>query len=113
MLTAGEKKLMHCFAFTAVETATPADWDAFYKASDQMPKKIPGVSHVWYGKLRSDLTIYNSSGAKSVHKYGMCIEMKDEAALKVYADHPYHKEWVNIYSKVRVEGTTTYDIIGQ
>jgi hypothetical protein len=43
----------------------------------------------------------------------MCIEMKDEAALKAYADHPYHKEWMEVYSKVRVEGTTTYDILGQ
>jgi len=44
---AGEKKLMHCFAFTAVEGATQADWDAFYKATDEIPKKIKGVSHVW------------------------------------------------------------------
>ena len=105
---AGEKKLMHCFAFAPVESATAADWDAFYKASDQMPKKIPGVSRVWYGKLRSDLTVNNS-----VRKYGMCVEMRDEAALKAYADHPYHRQWVDVYSKVRVEGTTTFDIIGQ
>ena len=35
---------MHCFAFTAVEAATQADWDAFYKATDEIPKKIKGVS---------------------------------------------------------------------
>ena len=39
---AGEKKLMHCFAFTAQENATPADWDAFYKATNELPKKIKG-----------------------------------------------------------------------
>jgi hypothetical protein len=27
--SAGEKKLMHCFAWTPVKEATPADWQAF------------------------------------------------------------------------------------
>lgn len=26
--SAGEKKLMHCFAWAAVKDATPADWEA-------------------------------------------------------------------------------------
>ena len=54
---AGEKKLMHCFAFTAQENATPADWDAFYKATNELPKKIKGLSKVWYGKLASPLQV--------------------------------------------------------
>jgi hypothetical protein len=41
---AGEKKLMHCFAFTPLKSATSADWDAFYKATDDLPKKIKGVT---------------------------------------------------------------------
>jgi hypothetical protein len=105
---AGEKKLMHCFAFTPIESATPADWRAFYAATDQLPKKIAGVSHVWYGLLRRPL-----NEGDSVRKYGVCMEMANEDALKSYGDHPYHKEWVAAYSKVRVEGTTTFDIIGQ
>ena len=32
---AGEKTVMHCFAWTPVKEATPADWEAFYKASDE------------------------------------------------------------------------------
>jgi hypothetical protein len=130
ILTAGEKTLMHCFAFTPIETATQAEWDAFYKASDQMKDKIPGVIRVWYGKLRSPLQIYTvapevskqlRAGAPAatgevkrvMRQHGMCIEMKDAATLKTYEAHPFHKEWVDVYSKVRVEGTTTYDILGQ
>jgi len=108
MATAGEKKLMHCFAFTPVESATPAQWKAFYDATDQLPKKVPGISHVWYGKLRRNL---DASG--SVRKYGVCMEMANEDTLKVYTDHPFHKQWVDVYSKVREEGTTTFDILGQ
>jgi hypothetical protein len=110
---AGEKKLMHCFAFTPIETASDADWKAFYNATDQLPKKISGISHVWYGKLRGPLTVYNGQQVKSVRQYGVCMEMKDAATLKAYTNDPFHKEWMDVYSKVRVEGTTTFDILGQ
>src|ERR1700758_1875441 len=48
---AGEKTLMDCFAWTPVKEATPADWQAFYKASDALPRRIKGIVGVWYGKL--------------------------------------------------------------
>jgi hypothetical protein len=105
---AGEKKLMHCFVFTPIESASVAEWRAFYEATDQLPKKIPGISHVWYGKLRRSL---NVDGGE--RKYGVCMEMANEDALKSYGEHPFHKEWMNSYSKVRVEGTTTFDLLGQ
>jgi hypothetical protein len=105
---AGEKKLMHCFAFTAVEGAKPADWDAFYKATDEIPKKIKGVSHVWYGKLQSPLR-----AGSAVRQYGVCMEMDNAEARRNYGNDPYHKVWTDAYSKVREEGTTTFDILGQ
>src|SRR5215472_8079599 len=54
---AGDQKLMHCFAWTAIPEATQADWDAFFKASDELPKKIKGIERVWYGKLVSPLSV--------------------------------------------------------
>ncbi|MFN7922410.1 MAG: hypothetical protein U0Q16_20065 [Bryobacteraceae bacterium] len=132
LVSAGEKNMMHCFAYTAVEAATPADWDAFYKASDELPKKMRGVVvRVWYGKLRAPLGIFRlpdaaaskklRAGEKSVttevqftpRQYGMCMELKGHDSLKAYTEHPFHKEWEAAYSKVRVAGTTTYDILGQ
>jgi hypothetical protein len=131
VVSAGEKKLMHCFAFTPIKAATPADWKAFQAATDALPKKMPGVvSRVWHGKLRSPLGQFSvddatgkklRAGEKNVQgttnrdarEYGVCMEMADAAALKTYDAHPAHKEWVDVYSKVRVEGTTTFDIIGQ
>lgn len=129
---AGEKTLMHCFAWTPIKDATPADWQAFYQASDALPTKIPGVTKVWYGKLQSPLTqisIEQMDSAtrqklmagetatipvkRAAREYGMCIEMTSPDVLKAYAQDPYHKTWVDAYSKVRVEGTTTYNILGQ
>jgi hypothetical protein len=130
--SAGEKAVMHCFAWTPVKEATPADWDAFYKASDALPKKIKGITKVWYGKLVAPLpqvglgkldeaTSKQYMAGESVtapirrntREYGMCMEMKDADVLKAYDTDPYHKIWTDAYAKIRVEGTTTFNILGQ
>lgn len=110
---AGEKSLMHCFAFTEIEDASDAEWNAFFKATDELPGKIDGLEKVWYGKLNRPLRQYNSSGDSTMRQWGVCMEMADRDALTAYAEHPAHSDWVKVYEKVRVPGTTTYDILGQ
>jgi len=129
---AGEKHLMHCFAFTPIATATQAEWDAFYKATDMLPKKINAIKMVWAGKLARPLMQYNTSNAEARKKamggekgvmgeltavrreYGVCMAMDGgPEVLKTYTANPITKEWLAAYEKVRVAGTTTYDIIGQ
>jgi hypothetical protein len=137
-LPSQDKKLMHCFYFTPIASATQADWDAFFKATDAIPTKIPEVTHVWYGKLRAPQPAIFAAGETNkkmaaaakeqppdqpakgtgdmerwVRSYGVCMEMANAAALKTYAGHPYHKDWEEAYAKVRVPHTNTYDIIGQ
>lgn len=128
---AGEKGLMHCFAFTPIAEATQADWNAFYKATDAIPSKMKFVKHVWAGKLRGPLSQYGITDTEARKKalageaassaitgtrreYGACFWFTGgPEVLKQYTDHPYHKEWMTAYEKVRVAGTTTFDIIGQ
>jgi hypothetical protein len=129
---AGEKKLMHCFAWTSIKEATPADWQAFFKASDALPGKIKGISKIWYGKLVAPLNQnmlgqIDPEGLKKLRAgekvtsevsrinrdWGMCMEMASEDALKAYDTDPYHKIWTDAYAKIRVEGTTTFNIVGQ
>ncbi len=107
-LAAGEKKLLHCFAFTVVGTASAADWQAFAKATDELSGKIPGLTRVWHGKLRQPL---NAGGPPRQH--GVCMEMNDEATFKTYGTHAAHNAWAEVYSKVRQPGTTTFQILGQ
>src|SRR2546425_1883611 len=95
---AGEKKLMHCFAWTSIKEATPADWQAFFKASDALPGKIKGIKRVWYGKLDSPLGqasivkmdpetrkkyVAGETEPAEIQRtprdWGMCMEMKDAA----------------------------------
>jgi hypothetical protein len=129
-LAAAEPTVMHCFAFTPIKEATQADWDAFYKATDELPSKIKGIKRVWYGKLRAPLNQFNVTDAEARKKalaegkapaagditglrreHGVCMEFADEAAWKAYDADPAHKAWVDVYSKVRVAGTTTYQIM--
>ena len=129
---AGEKKLMHCFAWTPIKEATPADWTAFFQASDALPHKIKGITRVWYGKLADPLgqnTIAKidpealkkfragetvpAEVARTNREWGMCMEMRDQAALKAYDTDPYHKIWTAAYAKIRIDGTTTFNVIGQ
>src|SRR5262249_31921174 len=129
---AADKTLMHCFAWTSIKEATPAEWQAFFRASDAMPGKIKGVKKVWYGKLANPLgqTSITNLDADTTKRYragekvsaevqrtprdwGMCMEMTSLDALKAYDSDPYHKLWTEGYSKVRVEGTTTFDFVSQ
>ena len=126
---AGEKKLMHCFYFTAIEGASDADWQAFFKATDELPGKIPGLSRVWYGKLPRPITLLSTDAetrkklaageaasgpvTRVVRQWAVCMEFNDAAALKVYAGHPAHAAWELVYAKVRQPGTTTIDFMGQ
>ncbi len=113
-LSAGEKALMHCFAFTEIEGASSADWKAFKDATNALPGKIEGLKRVWLGKLRRPLRQYGrNQDEPSVRQWGVCMEMDDEAALGVYAQHNAHTAWVKVYEKVRVPGTTTFDILGE
>jgi hypothetical protein len=132
-LSAADKPLMHCFTFTAVESATPADWDAFYKATDALPGKVPAMARVWYGKLvrpqailGTDAETYKKlmaakpDGEKVIgpierhpRQYGVCMEFKSQDGLKSYADSAAHKEWEAVYFKVRVPGTTSFDLVQQ
>jgi hypothetical protein len=127
---AAEKTVMHCFAFTPIETASQAEWDAFYTATDGLPKKIKGLKRVWYGKLARPLSqnqlkfadpetrkkmVAEKKGTTEFsiveRKNGVCMEFQDKAAFDAYGEADAHKTWTDVYSKVRVAGTTTYQIL--
>jgi len=108
-LSAGSQKtLMHVFAYTPLEGSTPQDFENFQKATAAMVGQIPGLRRVWIGKLREPLAVETR-----IHYYGVAMEFDDAAALDVYAKHPVHDDWVKVYTKVRKEGTTTLDILGE
>ncbi len=132
---AGEKAVMHCFAFSVIEKATPDEWAAFRKETDALPGKIKGLKRVWHGKLARPLNIntaqitdeaarkaYAESGkaagvtanvTRVTRQHGVCMEFDDMAAFQAYGKDPAHDAWTKAYEKVRVAGTTTYQIQGE
>ncbi len=130
---AGEKTLMHCFTFVTIDTASREEWQAFTKSTEELPSQIPGLKRVWYGKLRRPVVIVGPANADANQlilnskpgldlqttvrradlRWGVCMEFENEAALKSYARAPAHKAWVEVYKKVRVEGTMTFDLPGK
>ena len=103
-----QKTLMHVFAFTPREDATPQDFAAFQQATVAMVGQIPGLRRVWVGKLREPLPVETR-----IHTYSVAMEFDDAQALEVYATHPAHDAWVKLYEKVRLPGTATLDILSQ
>jgi hypothetical protein len=127
---AAEKTVLHCFAFTPVESATADDWKAWQQATDGMVGKVPGLKRVWYGKLarplaQNNLRFADPEAGKKMRaekkgttdftiverKNGACMEFENMAAFQAYGAHEAHKGWVTAYEKVRVPGTTTYQIV--
>lgn len=103
-MASGKKTLVHVFAFKQEAGSTPQQLDEVWAATRKMAGQIPEIKSIWMGKVlnRGDQ-----------FQYGIAMEFENREGLKKYADHPAHKEWNEVYSKVRVEGTNTLDIQGQ
>ena len=129
-MMAAEKTMLHCFTFTPIESASQSDWEAFYKATDALPGKVQGLKRVWYGKLARPLSIPalnipdadarkkmmdagKGSGDFTINRRanGVCMEFENKAAFDAYGPNPAHKSWEEVYGKVRVPGTTTFQIL--
>jgi hypothetical protein len=126
-----QRTLMHCFTFTEIPEASASDWEAFKKATEELPSKIAGLKRVWHGKLARPMGLLQTDGALDAdnqkklreggtvpaqvkmirRQYGVCMEFDGPDALKSYAKDPAHDGWMKVYEKVRVPGTTTFDIL--
>lgn len=106
--TGTETTLMHVFAFTPREGASEQDFAAFHAATAEMVAQIPGLRRAWFGRLLLPLP----DGPRP-REYAVAMEFDSVEALRVYADHPVHSAWEQVYARVRVPGTTTLDIPGE
>ena len=100
---ASRKTLVHAFSFRAVPGTTQAQLDDLWAATRKMAAATPAIRGIWMGRV----TRHSSD------QYGIVLEFDNEAAHKVYDQHPAHDEWVKTYSKIRAEPTNTFDLQGQ
>src|SRR6266481_6023136 len=97
--TAGQKTLLHVFAYSPLGTATQQDFENFKKETEGMVGKIPGLKKVWVAKLREPFP----AGDK-IRTFAVAMEFDDLPALNAYAGNPVHKQWEQVYERVREQG---------
>jgi hypothetical protein len=78
---------------------------------EKMAKEIPGVKNIWLKPIKVQGEVQEKQADGSVKTRRMTdvfvMEFESEAALKVYADHPAHKAWEQIYVPVRGQSRTS------
>lgn len=92
------KTVIHVVALKWNADSTPEQRQKAIDGVKTMAGKIPGIKNVWLKTLKvqgtSQQTPYDAS---------FVIEFQDEAALKAYASHPAHEEWMKVYEPARAE----------
>jgi hypothetical protein len=92
------KTLIHVVALKWNADSKPEDRQKAIDGVKTMAGKIPGIKNVW-------LKTHKVQGINQQTPYDavFAIEFKNEAALKAYATHPAHDEWMKLYEPVRAE----------
>lgn len=92
------KTLIHVVALKWNADSKPEDRQKAIDGVKMMAGKIPGIKNVW-------LKTEKVQGVNQETPYDavFVIEFQDAAALKAYASHPAHAEWMKLYEPVRAE----------
>jgi hypothetical protein len=92
------KTLIHVVALKWNADSKPEDRQKAIDGVKTMAGKIPGIKNVW-------LKTHKVQGINQQTPYDavFAIEFENEAALKAYATHPAHDEWMKLYEPVRAE----------
>ena len=91
------KTVIHLVTLKWKTTSTPAQQQAAIEGIKTMAQKIPGIKNIWVKSIRVQ---------PQGNQANFAIEFADEAAAKVYADHPAHAEWNKIYLEAREESSS-------
>lgn len=91
------KTVIHLVTLKWKPTSTPAQQQAAIEGIKVMAAKIPGIKNIWVKPIRIQ---------PQGNQANFAIEFADEAAAKVYADHPAHTEWNKIYLEAREESSS-------
>jgi hypothetical protein len=92
------KSILHIITVKWNADSTPEQRQAAIDGVKTMASQIPGITNVWLQKIKVQ-----------VQDAVIVMEFKDQAAFDVYAAHPAHKKWEEIYLPIR-EQSITHDI---
>lgn len=88
------KSVIHLVVLKWKTDSTPEQRTKAIDGIKTMAEKVPGIKNIWLKSVRVQPQDFSTNFA---------IEFVDEAAVKVYTDHPAHKAWEDIYLPIRDE----------
>lgn len=92
------KTLIHVVALKWNADSKPEDRQKALDGVKTMAGKIPGIKNVWLKTQK-----VQGTSQQTPYDAAFAIEFENEAALKAYASHPAHDEWMKLYEPVRAE----------
>jgi hypothetical protein len=105
------KSVIHVVTLYYKDGTTDEQKKAVLDGIEKMAAAIPGVRNVWLKPLRVQGNVQEKQPDGTIKNRTMTdafvMEFESEEALKVYADHPAHKEWEKIYVPVRGQSRTS------
>ncbi|MDX2152575.1 MAG: Dabb family protein [Bryobacteraceae bacterium] len=105
------KSIIHVVTLHYKDGTTPEQRQAVLDGIEKMAAAIPGVNRIWLKpvKVQGGYVQKLPSGETKVTNFtdAFVMEFKDAAALKVYENHPAHREWEKVYLEVRGRSSTS------
>jgi hypothetical protein len=105
------KSVIHVVTLYYKDGTTEEQRKAVVDGIEKMAAAIPGMKNIWLKPLRvqGEVQEKQPDGAVKSRRLtdAFVMEFESEEALKVYADHPAHKEWEKIYVPVRGQSRTS------
>ena len=92
------KTVVHVVTIQWKPEAAEADKQKALDGVKEMAAAIPGIKNVWIKATKVQPRDYDAA---------FVIEFENQEALKRYADHPAHDEWVEHYGTVRAASNNT------
>ncbi|MBI4460644.1 MAG: Dabb family protein [Acidobacteria bacterium] len=103
-----QRTVIHAVAWTAQKDATPEGLEDFRRATETLLDTMPGLRRAWVGKLRQPLVVGDLR-----RDYGLILEFENLATKEAYSSHPNRAPWAAVWEKVRIPGSTNFDVIGE
>ena len=107
------KSIVHVVTLYYKDGTTDEQKKAVLDATEKMASEVPGLKNIWLKPLKVQGAFQEKQADGSFKSRmftdAIVMEFEDEAAFKVYENHPAHKAWEKVYTEVRGR-SSTHDI---
>jgi hypothetical protein len=105
------KSVIHVVTLYYKDGTTDAQKKEVLDGIEKMAASIPGMKNVWLRPIRVQGSVQVKQTDGTVQNRmltdAFVMEFESEEALKLYADHPAHREWEKIYIPLRGQSRTS------